>query len=317
MVVAGSVGVAAADEVRVLCASASGCEVVICEKPYTKGVAAYPCGRCDPCTAKRRELWTHRVMLEAAQHSDNCFLTLTYADAKLPLTANGKMTLEPSDLRNFWKRLRLAIYPLRIRYYAVGEYGDRTERPHYHAAVFGLPTCVHGMSRFRKFADGSIRCCARCTQLQAIWEHGTIYAGSLEQSSAHYIAGYVTKKMTRTDDPRLDGRWPEFSRQSLKPGIGFSAMHEVADAILRYDLDIPTALQHGRLKRPLGRYLRAQLSKMTGVQVPQVINEEMLLLLQNSKVSAENPSLRSQITEHFKGRRINTMARKKRRKATI
>ena len=65
-------------------------------------------------------------------HPHNAYITLTYNDDHLP--ANG--SLQPRDLQLFWKRLRKARTP-GIRYYACGEYGDQTARPHYHAIIFG------------------------------------------------------------------------------------------------------------------------------------------------------------------------------------
>lgn len=92
--------------------------------------------------------------------------------------------------------------------------------------------------------------------------------GNLETRSAQYLAGYVTKKMTRADDSRLDGRDPEFSRMSLKPGIGHGALWEVASETLRHGLekrsDVVGGLRHGDRVLPLGRYLRSSLRVMVG-----------------------------------------------------
>lgn len=75
--------------------------------------------------------------------------------------------------------------------------------------------------------------------------------------------------MTMRDDPRLEGRFPEFARMSLRPGIGLHAMHEVASQLMRFNLedsqaDVPSALRHGSRLMPLGRYLRSNLRKMVG-----------------------------------------------------
>lgn len=75
--------------------------------------------------------------------------------------------------------------------------------------------------------------------------------------------------MTRTDDPRLFGREPEFCRMSNRPGIGADAMHEVASQLMRFNLDetqadVPSALRHGSRELPLGRYLTRRLRALTG-----------------------------------------------------
>jgi hypothetical protein len=93
--------------------------------------------------------------------------------------------------------------------------------------------------------------------------------GQLSENSAQYIAGYVTKKMTRFDDHRLLGRYPEFSRMSLRPGLGANAMHDVASVLMQYNLeetlpDVPGQVRIGSRKVPIGRYLRQQLRSMVG-----------------------------------------------------
>ena len=107
---------------------------MICKSPYVMGQGSMmvACGRCAPCRAGKVREWAHRIELEASLHEVNCFLTLTYDDEHLP---EGN-TLEPSHLTLFIKRLRERFRPNAIRYFACGEYGDRSERPHYHLVVF-------------------------------------------------------------------------------------------------------------------------------------------------------------------------------------
>lgn len=217
-------------------------------------------------------MWAHRIMLEASQYSSNAFLTLTYSDLSLPVVrciANGldRGDLRPKHLQDWLKRFRKEIAPSKIRYYAVGEYGDETQRPHYHVAVFNYPSC--GLKETLYTRDGFVRCCEQCKLVHSTWGHGRIANGALEIGSAQYVAGYVTKKMTRFDDPRLDGRHPEFARMSLRPGIGAEFMHEVASTLLEFNLessqaDVPSALRHGARTLPLGRYLRRRLRKLVG-----------------------------------------------------
>lgn len=88
--------------------------------------------------------------------------------------------------------------------------------------------------------------------------------------------------MTRRDDVRLNGREPEFSRMSLRPGIGHDFMHEVASAFLQFDLDktesdVPVTLRHGASQLPLGRYLTRNLRKMVGrdEKAPKAVYDKM------------------------------------------
>lgn len=263
-------------------------------------------------------------MLEAAQYQDNSFLTLTYRDEALPLTQSGMSTLAPEHLRNFLKRLRTSIAPTRLRFYAAGEYGEQTWRPHYHVALFNFPTCIRGRTKRRIGSGAPVpeSCCSRCQLVYEKWSYGNVDLGILETASAQYVAGYVTKKLTRFDDARLLGRHPEFSRQSNRPGIGADAMHEVASVLMQFNLDttepdVPSALRHGSRTLPLGRYLRRRLRTLIGKEpnVPQeVLNQmaqELLPLQQASLTDADAPSTKWQVLKMNEGRVHQMMARNK------
>lgn len=190
------------------------------------------------------------MFYEAQVHRDNCFVTLTYAEESLP--AGG--TLVPADLTNFIKRLRKRVEPLRFRYFAVGEYGDNSGRPHYHGCFFGLGPHLS--------AD-----------IDACWGRGFVSVAEFNEFTAQYTAGYVVKKMTSKNDERLNGRHPEFARMSNRPGLGAGAMAMLADplfsgpgaASLADGGDVPTHLMMGKKKIPLGRYLRQRLRDEVGM----------------------------------------------------
>lgn len=154
--------------------------------------------------------------------------------------------------------------PKRLRYFGVGEYGDQTQRPHYHVALFGVRTCEYGLTRTRLQRD----CCNRCTEMSRLWAQGHCFLGRCETQSARYIAGYVTKKLTTHDHPDLHGRHPEFARMSNRPGIGCGMADEIASTLLEHGLDtlpdVPATLAHGRARWPLGKYLRRQIRRRIG-----------------------------------------------------
>lgn len=228
---------------------------MICKNPYALGDNAFGCGQCTPCRINRRRLWTHRLVLESYKHEHSCFVTLTYNDEHLPTGGN----LSPADLRNYIKRLRKLCSPIKLRFYAVGEYGDRTQRPHYHLLVYGI-----GEGHTQTIAD------AWSIAGKAL---GHVVVGTLTFESAGYVSGYVTKKMTKADDPRLNGRHPEFARMSNRPGIGAAAMDDLANLLftkhgskqLALTGDVPTSLKHGSKNMPLGRYLRRKLREKVGL----------------------------------------------------
>lgn len=242
-------------------------DVMLCKNPYVNVAGeAYGCGQCLPCRINRKRIWTHRIHLEALQYADNAFITLSYADAKLPPAGS----LVPRDLQKFLylvrTKIRRSSVPRLVRFFGVGEYGDSTERPHYHVALFNYPHCLRGFTRYSRTHNAN-DCCEPCRFIQECWGHGNIYIGILEPKSAAYIAGYITKKMTAKDDERLDGRYPEFARMSNRPGIGASAMWELASVHLQYfekEEDVRNALRHGKTIKPLGRYLTHQLRKQVG-----------------------------------------------------
>lgn len=285
----------------------------MCRNPYIgSGGSAFGCGQCMPCRVNRRRVWSHRIMLEAKLHPFSGFWTLTYSDDNLPLTEDGLPTLDAKHLTDFMKRLRSDYQPLKLRYFNVGEYGDRTERPHYHLALFNYPCCERGRTVHVRRGN----CCSVCERVERIWGFGKVDCGQLEDASAAYIAGYVTKKLTAKGDPRLKGRKEEFARMSLKPGIGAGFISEVASVILSHNLDstlidVPVSLSHGTSVKPLGRYLSRQLRKHVGKEekAPDEVVEAQKKELQDVRQMAQETAprglyretLKHLITEKYKG----------------
>lgn len=224
---------------------------MLCRKPFVRGLSAFGCGQCTPCRINRRRLWTHRLWLEFLSAESGVFVTLTYDKENLPPGGS----LQPEVVRDFVKRLREAVRPRLLRFFLCGEYGDETFRPHYHAIFFGLSVLDEEVIR-------------KC------WKLGFIAVGDVTLQSIAYTCGYVIKKMTKSADPRLQGKVPEFARMSLRPGIGAKAMKEVSAALqsasgakLVSSLgDVPGTLSHGRKKLPLGRYLTRQLRAEMGFE---------------------------------------------------
>lgn len=266
--------------------------IMRCDNPYISGGAAYGCGQCRPCRINRRRLWTRRMMLERLCHREACFLGLSYHDLRLPLTTDGigllatgmgLPTLRPKDLQDWLKRLRKAISPLKVRYYGVGEYGDKTYRPHYHVVLYGYPQCVRGVTLGYPYKSRWRECCVHCRLLGETWGMGDIVSGSVTNDSCSYCAGYTVKKMTALDDTRLFGRHPEFARMSLRPGIGADAMFDVASELMKHGLDesmvdVPSTLRSGPKIGPIGRYLKGKLREYVGREAgtPQEVLDEWL-----------------------------------------
>lgn len=220
--------------------------------------------QCMPCLINRKRMWTSRLMLEQRMHDYSAFITLTYDDLHLP--SDG--SVHPEHLQLFLKRLRHYVAE-RIRFYGVGEYGDRSNRPHYHLAVFGgvHPLHIHpAEAAFRRVVCDCVVCTA--------WGQGGVDVADLTAESAAYIVSYTTKRLTRKGDPRLEGRHPEFARMSLRPGIGALAMPVLGEALTHgpggaasivSEGDVPMVVRHSKKLWPLGRYLRGKLREEVGM----------------------------------------------------
>jgi len=147
---------------------------------------ALPCGNCILCREEQARQWAVRIVHEATLHDENCFITLTYADEHLPEYNSLAYT---KDVQRFWKRLRHHIGPL--RYYAVGEYGDASLRPHYHACLFG-----HAFAdEKRRIVRTSPHLLWTHPLLEECWGLGWVSIGALTAQTARYTASYVTKKL--------------------------------------------------------------------------------------------------------------------------
>jgi len=147
---------------------------------------ALPCGTCILCREEQARQWAVRIMHEASLHIENAFITLTYADEHLP---EFNSLAYKKDMQRFWKRLRHHLG--KLRFYAVGEYGDASLRPHYHACLFG-----------HAFADSSRRILRETPTLlwthpllEEVWGLGHVSVGALTTQTARYTASYVTKKL--------------------------------------------------------------------------------------------------------------------------
>lgn len=288
---------------------------MLCTKPFVTGTAAFPCGQCMPCRIRRRRLWVSRLLLEASQHSASSVVTLTYSEERLPVLGNAGATLVPKDAQDWLKRLRARIAPMRLRFYLVGEYGDESWRPHYHAVLFGVGSCLRGRTEQRRSY-----CCEPCELVRSSWGHGRIESRGLDHGGAQYVCGYVTKKMTRFDDARLEGRHPEFARMSLRPGLGADALWDIADQLMKFNLeermaDVPSGMRTMGKERALGRYLRRKLRTMVGKneQIPQSVFDEIQAQLRPVYEAsiANKVSFAQQVVAENEGRRASLIARSK------
>ena len=181
-----------------------------------------PCGRCRGCRARRAQEWTIRCQHEASLNGhNNCFVTLTYSDDHLP----RDYSVNKRHLQLFMKRLRNR-YGSNIRFFAAGEYGETTLRPHYHLLIlnFDFPDkkFIRKRDTHRVYTSEA---------LSELWPFGSHEIGSVTPASAGYVARYCIKKQS---GPKADAHYhrispvtgelhhvqPEFGNMSRRPGIG-------------------------------------------------------------------------------------------------
>lgn len=201
-----------------------------------------PCGKCFLCRLEYSRQWAVRLMHEKRMHEDSSFVTLTYDDRSI--MDDG--SLVKSDLVGFCKRLHNRLLRSRgkgIRYYGVGEYGDSTNRPHYHALIFGYQ---FQNPQYYKTTKAGFKLYV-CSELDDLWPYGLHSFGDVTFESAAYCARYVIKKMNgvKAEDHYM-GRVPEFSIMSRRPGIAAGYYDRFGSEVYNSD----SVVINGREVRP-------------------------------------------------------------------
>lgn len=161
------------------------------------GTVCVPCGKCPQCLKRRASGWSFRLM----QHEKSCFsswfVTFTYENGSVPVSPNGFMSLERSAVQRYFKRLRkLHGCSNIVKYFIVGEYGTKTERPHYHAIIFN----------------------SKPKLIESAWSLdgkpiGQVHFGSVTGASIGYCLKYMCKP-GKIPVHRNDDRVPEFAFMS-------------------------------------------------------------------------------------------------------
>ncbi len=180
-------------------ASNGGITFVRPQLPSPKRTVA--CGQCLGCRLDKSREWAARIVHESEQWDQNCFITLTYRNEDecterqfrkgLFVPPNG--SLVKAHFQKFMKRLRKKFEGRRIRYYQCGEYGEKLDRPHYHACLFNLDFSDKELFKQEEGISLFVS-----EVLNDVWGYGYATVGSLSFDSAAYCARYVTKKVTGT-----------------------------------------------------------------------------------------------------------------------
>lgn len=227
-----------------------------------------PCGKCIGCRLDYSRSWADRMMLELETAGCGVFVTLTYANdgTELPPTyckfdefgLPTHLSLNKDDVQKFMKRLRKHFSDKRIRFYLAGEYGENTQRPHYHAILFGLQ--LSDFSDLQSHGRNEIGQNYYISDTLAnIWKHGFVLLSDVSWKTCAYVARYVTKKV-RGDIQlvyELNNQLSEFSLMSRKPGIGKEYLDLHPECLDFQNINIVTP--EGGVKIQIPKYFLRQL----------------------------------------------------------
>ncbi len=236
------------------------CETQYIVTDWDGGSIPVPCGRCPHCKRRRINDWVFRLQEEEKNAISARFVTLTYAPEYLPLAKSKLPTLYKKDLQNYFKRLRKKEKHVKqtahpIKYYACGEYGETTYRPHYHCILFNLAP--------EMLFDGV---------LSEIWKLVHVRVDPCNIKTIQYTSKYVMKS-----DKKPEGVEPEFSLMSRKPALGAGivprikkALASEAGQIARRNMgDDFTTIRSEQKKYPIGRTLKQKVQDVLNTSPEQ------------------------------------------------
>lgn len=270
-----------------------------------------PCAKCIGCRLEYARGMAARCMMEAACHSENSFVTLTFDDKKLPDGFDGNLSVVDHQL--FMKRLR-KHYGANIRFYMCGEYGGEHGRPHYHYLLFGVgfPDKVFLMDRKGKYLY-------RSPTLERLWPFGYSSIGTVDFQSASYVARYCLKKVeAKTERVKFEGdktvyqvdkasgelKVAEFTQMSRGGrsgrGVGFPWFEKFGSDLFPSD----QMVIDGKVNKP-PRYFMNQLEKFD----PQMYDGVKAVRAENLPHWEESSGVRLRVKEEVKLAQIALLKR--------
>lgn len=197
-----------------------------------------PCGRCMNCKQGRGREWIFRLKQEMKVSTSAFFVTLTYDDGNIVCTEQGTPTLWKYDLWKYFKEVRRSMEE-KLRYFACGEYGTKTKRPHYHAIIFN----------------------AEKDTIEEKWNKGIVHVGEVTEDSIAYTTKYVLKQNEEWEKYKVE-KDPGFHRQfnCMSKGIGKNYFED--PQVIKYhkeNLDKPWLEDEKGFKYPIPRYYKKNI----------------------------------------------------------
>lgn len=201
-----------------------------------------PCQICMACRINHSTMWTTRLLNELQYHEHAAFVTLTYSDKHVPVFKTKErdyLTLRAYDMTLWFKKLRKHGY--KFKYYYVGEYSeDNTQRPHYHAIIFGIPITDLKTLGFRLWG----KCEPFCYTVELAC-----------QETIGYVCKYIHKTF-RGNGKEDFYKFREWPKAYMSKGIGKKYALENKTEIVK-KLFIETGVK--KKMRPIPRYYRKLL----------------------------------------------------------
>ncbi|MCL2182850.1 MAG: hypothetical protein FWB85_05200 [Chitinispirillia bacterium] len=182
------------------------------------------CGHCRSCRLKRRAEWSLRMKHETSTSGGLAlFIMLSYDGDHLPKGG----TLVKKDLQDFFKRLRINLQRdgdnSKFKYYACGEYGPQTCRPHYHLIIIGLSM---------RHADLIFKSWGKCQSVG----FGCKLISTADEKAFSYVSGYTCKKLGKHYNSNFrdnTGKQPEFQLNSSGLGKKYAQTIELFNGLMR------------------------------------------------------------------------------------
>lgn len=145
------------------------------------------CGKCYECKLERGRNWVYKIWLEALEHKEKCFITLTYKDDK-----KGRQQVEKREMQLFIKKLRKKIEPKKIKYFIAGEYGEKKGRAHYHLIILGyIPKDLKQHRGKGQSKRGNNMYDSK--EIKELWGKGRISVQRFHHKEIGYLSLYLNK----------------------------------------------------------------------------------------------------------------------------
>lgn len=184
-----------------------------------------PCGKCGNCRSRKANDWVIRLTEEFKASRNALFVTLTYDDSTLPYIQDGTelfQTLKKDDLKSFINLLR-TYCP--FRYYAIGEYGDKGHRPHYHLLLFNFFPVTNpqtgGLVYHKDWNKLTEKMVMSNVDLEAVifkaWKNGKVDVQNMDGGAIRYLAYYVVDPTVNVE---VQAQQKPFALMSTRPPIG-------------------------------------------------------------------------------------------------